>query len=103
MRPRIKQPARRAYPTFWTRSKPDQLVRIGVEPLRVELFTSIPGVQFQDCYRRRVIHLVDGIPISIISLADLRINKAASGRHRDLDDLEHLQPPPGPPSDSGTA
>ncbi len=39
----------------------------------------------------------DGIEISIISLADLRANKAAAGRHKDLDDLEHL---PASPDDS---
>ena len=61
-------------------SRPDQLVRIGVEPLRVEILTSISGVEFDDCYGRRSMHMVDSIPIALIGRADLLANKTASGR-----------------------
>jgi hypothetical protein len=30
------------------------------------------------------------LPVAVISLDDLKVNKKASGRHKDLDDLEHL-------------
>jgi predicted nucleotidyltransferase len=33
---------------------------------------------------------IDGVKVNLISLVDLRTNKRASGRHKDLDDLEHL-------------
>jgi predicted nucleotidyltransferase len=75
---------------------PDQIVRIGVAPLRVEFFTTIPGVEFQRCFARRSTHVIDGIPVSILGLEDLRISKQASGRLKDLNDLEHLRPPPKP-------
>ncbi len=71
--------------------KKDQIVRLGVPPLRIEILTTIAGVEFKGCYRRRRRVAVDGVPTAIISLADLKINKAASGRPRDLDDLEHLE------------
>jgi len=33
---------------------------------------------------------IEGIPINFISLQDLKKNKRAAGRHKDLEDLEHL-------------
>ena len=70
--------------------KPDQIVRMGVPPIRLEIATTISGVDFQTCYARRVIDDLDGIRVALISLEDLKTNKQASGRFRDLDDLEHL-------------
>lgn len=69
---------------------PRCLVRMGAPPLRLEVLTTIDGVEFETCYRRRVDRRVDGVRITIIGLEDLRRNKKASGRHKDLADLEHL-------------
>jgi hypothetical protein len=68
----------------------DRIVRIGVPPIRIEIATTISGVEFEDCYRERVVDELDGVRVNLISLKHLKINKKASGRHRDLDDLEHL-------------
>src|SRR3990170_240151 len=70
--------------------KPDSIVRLGVPPLRIELSTTISGVAFADCYMARVTEVIDGIKVNIINLVDLKKNKKASGRFRDLDDLERL-------------
>jgi len=70
--------------------KPDSIVRMGVPPLRIELSTTISGVAFGECYTARVTEVIDGIKVNIINLADLKKNKRASGRFRDLDDLERL-------------
>ena len=70
--------------------KPDSIVRMGVPPLRIELSTTISGVNFGECYKARVTEVIDGINVNIINLADLKKNKKASGRFRDLDDLERL-------------
>ena len=70
--------------------EPERIIRLGVPPLRLEIFTSISGVTFDSCYARRVSDTIDGVPLSIISLDDLKTNKLASGRHRDLNDLEQL-------------
>lgn len=67
-----------------------RIVRMGVPPLRIEIATAISGVHFKECYRKRVTDVIDGIKVNFISLRHLKINKKASGRHRDLDDLEHL-------------
>jgi hypothetical protein len=56
----------------------------------LEILTKISGCDFEDCYARRTKVKIDGIPVTLISLADLRINKRASGRHKDLADFENL-------------
>lgn len=69
---------------------PDMLLRMGVAPLRIELLTSIDGVDFEDCAAHVERHLVSGVTVPVISLAHLKINKRASGRAKDLADLDHL-------------
>ena len=58
--------------------------------IRIEILTSISGVKFDECYQKKVVDEIDGIQVPIISLEKLKINKKASGRHKDLDDYEHL-------------
>lgn len=70
--------------------KPRHVVRMGVPPVRLEILSSIDGVEFQDCYARRENAVIDGVEVDIISLADLKTNKRVSGRHQDLTDLEKL-------------
>jgi hypothetical protein len=69
---------------------PRTLVRFGVPPFQIELMTSIDGVVFDACARRAVVVDIDGVSVPFISLADLRTNKRAAGRHKDLNDLENL-------------
>ena len=68
----------------------DQIVRMGVEPVRIEVMTTISGVVFDECYREKLETTLDGEPVSLISLPHLRLNKKASGRLKDLADLENL-------------
>ncbi|MCU0918637.1 MAG: hypothetical protein MUC88_29380 [Planctomycetes bacterium] len=68
----------------------DTIVRMGVPPIRIEVATTLSGVDFHDCYANRIQVELDGVPVSIMSLPDLKANKKAAGRHKDLDDLEHL-------------
>jgi hypothetical protein len=70
--------------------EPGHVVRMGVPPVRLEILSSIDGVDFQNCYPRRQVAEIDGVEVNIISLADLKANKRASGRHQDLNDLEKL-------------
>jgi len=68
----------------------DKVLRLGNEPNLIEIMTSASGVRFEDCYRDRLETTLDNEPVSLISLKDLRINKRASGRLKDLADLEEL-------------
>ena len=63
------------------------IVRFGEPPLRIEILTTISGVDFADCFARRARVQFDGLRVNMIDLADLKRNKAASGRLKDLDDL----------------
>jgi predicted nucleotidyltransferase len=70
--------------------KEDSIVRMGVAPFKLEITTSIDGVTFDECYAERETVVIDGIEINLISLHHLKINKKASGRNKDLNDLENL-------------
>ncbi|HBG27514.1 MAG TPA: hypothetical protein DDX75_10510 [Phycisphaerales bacterium] len=67
-----------------------QIIRLGLPPIRIEITTSISGVDFDKCYSNRIEDELDGVKINLISLEHLKINKKASGRHQDLADLEKL-------------
>jgi hypothetical protein len=70
--------------------KEKSIVRMGRPPMRIEVTTGISGVDFQECYASRVVDTLDGVPVNIIDLHHLKINKQASGRLKDLSDLENL-------------
>jgi len=68
----------------------NQVVRMGISPFRLEVLTTIDGVNFSECYRERVRGLIDGVDVTLISLPRLLQNKKASGRSKDITDLENL-------------
>ena len=67
-----------------------QIIRLGVPPVRIELATTLSGVNFNECYAERVVDILDGVKVNLISLKHLKMNKKASGRHQDLADIENL-------------
>lgn len=71
--------------------KKDQIIQLGYAPNRIDILTSVAGVEFTDCYAKRINTKVDEITISFIDLASLKTNKKAVGRMQDLADLENLE------------
>jgi hypothetical protein len=67
-----------------------QIVRMGMQPMRIEIMTSATGVKFDECYKARVVDKLDGVTTNIIDLDHLKINKNAFGRHKDLAGVENL-------------
>jgi hypothetical protein len=67
-----------------------QIIRLGVPPIRIELTTSISGVDFSECYAQKVTGRVDDVQINLISLEHLKLNKKTAARHKDMADLENL-------------
>ena len=67
------------------------IFQIGVAPCRVDIISKISGVSYLDAVTRAVPKIIDGIPVRIISLDDLIANKKASGRAKDLADVEVLE------------
>ncbi len=73
-------------------TKDGNVIQFGQPPLRIDLLTSIDGVAFDACYANRKVVTFDGLPMNFIGYHDLITNKKATGRHRDLDDVENLEP-----------
>lgn len=69
-----------------------KIFRFGVKPVRIELLTSPSGIDFENCYPRRIEAQIDGIAVPVVALEDLRKNKRAAGRPKDQDDLLNLPP-----------
>ena len=63
---------------------------ITIPPFRIEILTGLSGVEFQKCYEHRETASIEDVDVKFISLSDLKLNKRASGRFKDLNDLENL-------------
>jgi hypothetical protein len=64
---------------------------MGFPPRRIDLLTSIDGVEFGPSFERRITVAVDDLDLNFISLDDFKINKRSAGRHKDLADLDALE------------
>lgn len=69
---------------------PKAVLMLGRPPNRIDLLTWISGREFEDCYTRRSYEMLDGLSVPMIALEDLIINKKASGRTKDLADVEEF-------------
>ena len=69
----------------------NKVIQLGYPPNRIDLLTSISGVEFSECYPGRMTVEIAGIKIDFIDIENLKKNKKASGRHKDLNDLENLK------------
>jgi hypothetical protein len=67
-----------------------KIVRMGYPPMRLEITTYISGVKFDECYQTRIVDTLDGVEVNLIDLENLKKNKKASGRAKDLADIEEL-------------
>ncbi|MCG8585469.1 MAG: hypothetical protein MI757_12225 [Pirellulales bacterium] len=69
----------------------DVVYQIGVAPQRIDLLTTVSGVEFDDAWPNRIVNDVGGINANVIGRAELVQNKLASGRPKDLLDADILQ------------
>jgi hypothetical protein len=69
-----------------------QVVRLGREPMKLEILNDISGVAFAECHRHRIRARIGGLRINFIDLPHLLRNKRASGRDKDLLDIKNLPP-----------
>ncbi len=68
----------------------DIVFQIGVAPRRIDFLTSIDGIDFAEAQKNRLTISIDGINVPIISVENLIRNKRATGRAKDLLDIENL-------------
>jgi len=70
---------------------PDNIYQIGVAPHRIDILTSITGVEFDEAWKNRTQTNIDGLSVAIIGRQDLVKNKRATGRPKDLADVAWLE------------
>ena len=68
----------------------EQVTRFGAVPNLIEILPKVSGGDFPTAHARRVVATIDGQPVNLITLQDLIANKKASGRLKDLADVEQL-------------
>lgn len=70
---------------------PGVVVQIGVAPRRIDLLTSIDGVDFDEAWRERTVVDIEGLRVPVLSRRHLILNKRAVGRPQDLADAARLE------------
>jgi hypothetical protein len=68
----------------------DTVFQIGRPPARIDILTSISGVQFTDAWARRLTVSLSGVDVPLLGRDDFVANKRAAGRPKDLSDLALL-------------
>jgi hypothetical protein len=65
--------------------------QIGVSPSRIDILTSITGVAFDQAWQNKMAIIIEGLEVFCIGLDDLLVNKRATGRPKDLADIDSLK------------
>ncbi len=71
--------------------KPDIIFEIGVAPRRIDIITGVDGLNFKSAFANSLEIAIEDLKINIPSLDDLICNKKASGRTKDIADVEALE------------
>jgi hypothetical protein len=65
--------------------------RFGRPPFAVDLLTSIQGLDFEEAWASSEVRDCGGLAVRLIGLAGLLKNKRATGRAKDVADVEELE------------
>lgn len=71
--------------------QPDVVLQIGLPPRRIDILTSITGIEFAEAWPTRLEIVVEGIPVPVAGIDALLKNKQALGRPKDLLDVAALR------------
>ena len=69
---------------------PETVTQIGPPPRRIDVLTDVTGLTFAPAWAARLVHSIDALDVPFISRDDLVRNKRATGRYKDLGDIEAL-------------
>jgi len=72
-------------------SKPDQIVQLGRQPVRIDIITSISGVSWEEVAAHAVPGTYDSVPVLFIGKNEFIVNKKAVGRNKDLADVDAIE------------
>jgi predicted nucleotidyltransferase len=73
------------------RDNPTSVFQLGHAPVRADILQSVDGLDFDEAWPRRLELSIEGVPVHVVSAADLIQNKLASGRLQDLADVEAIR------------
>ena len=71
--------------------RPDRVIQLGQPPNRIDLLTSVTGVEIDEIWAGRVAGKLDGVPVFFIGRDELIRNKRATGRPQDAADVATLE------------
>ena len=72
-------------------SKPGLVVQLGVAPRRIDVLTALTGLTFEEAWNERVSHPFGDVPVNFIGRQSFIRNKRATGRAKDIGDIEGLE------------
>jgi len=72
-------------------SDADNIIQLGYEPYRIDLLMDVNGVDFQECYNRRIDGEIETVKVKFLSIDGLIVAKKNAGRLQDLADAEQLE------------
>jgi hypothetical protein len=72
-------------------ARPGLVLQIGLPPRRIAILTGLTGVDFESAWRSRVVHRAGSLEVPFLDRETLIRNKRATGRLRDLADVERLE------------
>lgn len=71
---------------------PDSILQLGVAPVRIDLLSSLSGIEsFEEAWQRREDARYGAVETHYLSLDHLIATKQSTGRDQDFADLEHLR------------
>jgi len=73
-------------------ARADTVFQIGLPPSRIDILSSLSGVDFDDAWPRRLEVAIGDLRVGVIGRADFIVNKRATGRTKDLLDIDLLPP-----------
>jgi len=68
----------------------NQIIQLGYPPARIDLISTLEGVDFTSCYNKKRILVMDGVKVCFLGRQELIKNKRTTGRSQDLADIENL-------------
>jgi hypothetical protein len=71
--------------------KENYVTQLGYPPLRIDILNAISGVNFDEAYKGRIIGEHEDLRISFINISDFIANKLATGRAKDIGDIDTLK------------
>lgn len=67
------------------------IYKIGVEPIRIDISTCVPGLEFGEAWTRATTGRLAGIPVKFLCIEDLLRAKEAAGRDKDQADIRAIR------------